>query len=123
MDRKTITPVLSLALFVALIFFLAVALQFRDGSRQRNSPGAWNSLPFAHTKQMNILNAGYWQGGEYRVCRIEVGYNPTTLDCSDTTHRESDIRMDVVFDGSMGHAQWDCKRRRADVFCKPYEPR
>jgi mRNA-degrading endonuclease RelE of RelBE toxin-antitoxin system len=87
---------------------------------EQNRPDAWDSLPIEHDKLMTIVNAGYWQGGEYRVCSIEVSKNPTIVDCSDVTHRELNFRMDVVFDGSMEHAQWDCKRRQTDVYCKPY---
>lgn len=71
---------------------------------------------------MTVVNAGYWNGGEYRVCTIVVDKNPTILMCSDNTnHRELDFRMDVVFDGSMDQERWDCKRREVDVFCKPFE--
>jgi hypothetical protein len=88
---------------------------------ERRTPDAWDILPIEHKKEMmTVLNAGYWQGGEYRVCGIEVSKSPTVLDCSlDPVRKEVNVRLDVVFDGSMENSQWDCQRRPTDVYCKP----
>jgi hypothetical protein len=80
----------------------------------------WDSLSFiSHTKTMTVSKAGGWMAGAYRLCATDDDH-PSILYCD--ANDQTELRMDVVFDGSMDNKYWDCKHREIDILCVPKNP-
>jgi|HubBroStandDraft_4_1064222.scaffolds.fasta_scaffold02046_2 hypothetical protein len=121
-DRKWVATYFAIVVFICFAGIVAdfMATWKQELSARTNvKTGFLDSLSFIeHKKNMVVSNAGHWLGGEYRLCDTDASNDPPLLKCS-YGGDQLEVRMDVVFDGSMNSDNWDCKYRQDDIFCIP----